>query len=853
MTHEEYLPEADALDAVLDGQHPAAPADLAVLQKLATFAAQAQPNPGFAAGLEGRLLEAAGQRSRPARPWFALPRLIYPLAGAVALVALLLFGAPLLLRGNTLPGAGAPPAASNLPGCASPAETTSGSGVCAVPAHVAQTTPAVSPGPALPFLPRLNALSAQAAAQEGGAPFSKTDWTLVANMPQDVPQALTVYRQAPDEELTPERAKAVAQQLGLDGVVYRSQGELMGAPVYYVVQGGRRVWFMASPGRFTYTEAYNPAQNEAASKPALDQQMQGIETFLKQRGLLDFSYQIEALPVSADEFQIVRLIDGYRLREDNPFNPRISVSVDQAGAVSSVMYQAMKLDVVGQYPLRSAESAWQLLRSGQVKGQVAYEVSSLQQPSQARSWQRAYTSGQRVDLYGYLDVLEPLQADQPPLLSINNLRLDGAIQDLPVQEVNGVLLHVWGEVRPEESVGQYLVVQGWERATVEEEDLTGVLQRKGDAAWLVRPDGTRLSIPSAPVAVADGETVDFQGVRLPGNTLEWRSVQVGEQPCFNFSYSYSTSSGGGGGGGGGGDCSGDAPVNSISGGGMLIDNGPTPQPEQSPTPPPYPYQPGDAVEALVGELSVTFYNHADGSRTAEYIFNVPAGDGYSFLWGARLSGSLDGIEALHNLQVRLWGRFEMVDDRPGIVVERYEAAVPGQHVQAWFGDLSLETVQGRKAAVLTTAAGEKLLLIYSLGVPEQQIETAYAPRKGVVVEGCQIPGVTMDGFTAVREFGVAFDPGRTSLEGYELSSASPAVIDEGEMELRQPENLLEGVARVEEIKLVYYTPDLGRGFPAPSSDDPGRFVQPLWSFSGSFEDGRRFEVLVQAVDDAYLK
>jgi hypothetical protein len=64
-------------------------------------------------------------------------------------------------------------------------------------------------------------------------------------------------------------------------------------------------------------------------------------------------------------------------------------------------------------------------------------------------------------------------------------------------------------------------------------------------------------------------------------------------------------------------------------------------------------------------------------------------------------------------------------------------------------------------------------------------------------------------------------------------------------------DLIQGSAKVEKVSLVYLT----TGFEdAPlTQNDLSRYIQPLWSFSGHLEDGREFNIFVQAVQDEYLK
>lgn len=58
-------------------------------------------------------------------------------------------------------------------------------------------------------------------------------------------------------------------------------------------------------------------------------------------------------------------------------------------------------------------------------------------------------------------------------------------------------------------------------------------------------------------------------------------------------------------------------------------------------------------------------------------------------------------------------------------------------------------------------------------------------------------------------------------------------------------------AIVDQVELAYYTPDLSYALP----DDPALqspYAQPVWRFTGRYEDGSFFEFIVQALQSAYL-
>jgi hypothetical protein len=89
-----------------------------------------------------------------------------------------------------------------------------------------------------------------------------------------------------------------------------------------------------------------------------------------------------------------------------------------------------------------------------------------------------------------------------------------------------------------------------------------------------------------------------------------------------------------------------------------------------------------------------------------------------------------------------------------------------------------------------------------------------------------------------------------------VSSAEPYFWDHTQDLGSDPGSILEGHATVENIELAYFAISLDRCTASDESDPtlaPWLYVQPVWVFSGTFDDGRRFEIRVQALPDEYLK
>ncbi len=802
--------ESEALDAYLDGQVEKAaslsPELAALAAQVSSLPEQVQYDPRFFVELEQRLVARANSRRRRAactQPAI-FRRAALALAGAAAVVVFTLFILPAWLRTNQAnPTMPAGPSASAI------AET------------------AMLPRPNLPILPSLSTLPVYTAGNAGL--FANATPVLNATLPAS-PERVMIYAQQSREPLTFENARQMAERMGVTGNVYRVNSEDSQSKVYQVTNGASAIWFMDTPLTFSYVADYATVLSNNGEPLPFDQQAAIAEAFLKGRGLLDFVYRVEPVQAHSGEVRFVRLLDGRPLRENNPFDPRIDVAVTPDGKVKQIVYRALKLQPVGEYPIRSAQAAWEALTSGQLADHISVIVSDAVQPSTLQTWQRQYRPGQRADLYGYAQVLQPVEAGVSPLVSVNNLPLSGDLQTLIPQASLGQFLHIWGQMQRDASGVLTCHVSGWEPSALPDETFEGVIRRQGDRASLLvervmssKPAPSKNSVQAGqslvlldpPTNLADGARVSIRGVQVerPEPALDWWIIQTGAA------------------------ASGAATGGSLSGLSLApTDRAPTP------TPFPIPYRPGDRVDGLLGLLNVTIWESPDKTRTTQIVLGVEG------TWSVQLQGpGVRGIERYHNLHVRVWGKYVQERGEPAILVERYEQADPEERIQAWLGTARLITLEECKVHLFTSREGKQYVLQSSLDMPEPLLEPSPLGRPGdqILIEG-KLSGKTFGGYPVIKDLMGRVAPGMRDLTGYQIQSALPDIVYKS-----TPADLIRGRAVVDKVELVYYTPDWqGANVPA---DQAGRYVQPLWSFSGYLEDGVTFEVLVQAVRDEYLK
>jgi hypothetical protein len=213
---------------------------------------------------------------------------------------------------------------------------------------------------------------------------------------------------------------------------------------------------------------------------------------------------------------------------------------------------------------------------------------------------------------------------------------------------------------------------------------------------------------------------------------------------------------------------------------------------------------------------------------------------------------------LNALPVRIWGSVSGTgsDGWPEIQVERFEEVYPGLRFQAWAGTWEPTTLEGKEVLLFTTLDGEQFVLSSSIDYGTSAATGLQGER--VIIEGLAFPEKAFGGYPVITEHAsTVMTDELADLSGYEIISNRPGIFDETFSEAAQSA-ALQGLARVEKVELVYATASLAncRGMGLTESDPvlaPWLIVQPVWRFTGSFEDGRTFEIQVQALVEDYLR
>ena len=676
--------------------------------------------------------------------------------------------------------------------------------------------------------------------------FPGVDFSFVQPLPAS-PDQLNVYRLALGEALSPENAQAQAQALGLDGRVFSQPREGMSDSLYAVTDGYGLARFLNFPSQFLYWPGASGLKSQHGELPPFEQQAASAEQFLQERGLLDEPYRVEPLEAERGGVSFVRLLDGLPVIHGIGVNRSLigynRVVVDPQGQVLEVTHSQPGYEALGQYPILSAGQAWARLSQDNALQRLRYAVLDPQKPDSYQTWLRELPRDQPLDLYGYPEVLTPAAGGPTPLVLFRDLPTSGYTTGMQP----GDFLHVWGQIVEAEAGRPVLQVEGWDYSEPEDTNLEGVLTRAGEiSGTLTTDDGLSVVLNELPADLPDGARLQARGVVIDG-VLDWSSLGSGE---LSLPYGNYLSCGGGGGGGGGG-----GPLVSNFGEGLLAIPNLSDQPVTAPPVINNPGLPpvGTDLEGVTGIAFVIRYQYP-GYLETNINLNVDAGVLGEFPTYLSLEGEgLAGIEAYHNLPVRIWGKVVRQTDYQAVVqVDRYEPAYPDLHIHAWLGTQAIVTLEDQPVVLFTTQDGRQYVLKNSI----LHGTGAMVGREGeaVIYEGVAIPGESYGGYPVLRELSGSMAEGATDTSQYQITQNVPAVIDQTQSSGSQRQQL-SGNVTIDQVELAYAAIATNHCTTADAANqdmDTQLLVQPIWRFIGSFEDGRRMEIQVSALPEEYF-
>jgi hypothetical protein len=259
------------------------------------------------------------------------------------------------------------------------------------------------------------------------------------------------------------------------------------------------------------------------------------EAFLQQTGLADFEYRL--ISPNGFDIEVHRMVDG----REAIFSEML-LAVNSDGEVWSFSYNPLSgLAALGDYPLRSAEAAWQYMLDNGVDFQTVFFNSypaenPVEQPQPVeedfRYWQRRFEPGAEVTLYSYPGVFTAVNGDAAPRITLDLFILNGETDQLEaIAGYVGKQILVQGIAGEVVGNRQVLELVSWEPIEKEFTFIEGVVALNDGQSTLTTDEGVTYIIPDAPENLFDGDRVYINGwVEEDGqeqeNIFNWQGISV---------------------------------------------------------------------------------------------------------------------------------------------------------------------------------------------------------------------------------------------------------------------------------------------------------------------------------------
>ncbi|MGQ9833374.1 MAG: LysM peptidoglycan-binding domain-containing protein [Candidatus Villigracilaceae bacterium] len=705
----------------------------------------------------------------------------------------------------------------------------------------------------------------------GVPPSAETyDWhgtplILQTNLPNG-PASAFVFNYQPPPPVSLEQARAFAAQLGLNGAAYGNPG------AYLIVDGDQRLSISAE-GRFEYYPDYPryPAWARLGNSPATmpENAEELIRQFLQSHGFT-FDYVIRPSGVFGGYYVLPLTPDGYPICHESFRCAGLLITLDEQGilSVEGSLLSYAPVEAGKTYEVISAEEALQVILAA--NGQAGM-MEGMTSSGLTPTWYRSYPPEQTVTYYGWLTTI-PSAEGGAPLVMLDGFPLTGNIASLT--KGNEGFVSARGRFRTQNG-GQVFELESYQPLNGFVDGLQGtILQRADGRVSLETAEDETLFLPDIPASLPlPLENAFVLGVRQ-GEIFDWKSIDL-----------RMTHGGGGGGGGlgfyrlnltgtpvpfptpqpapqfggGGGGSEGGQPytvqagdtlskiaeqfgvtqealiqANGLSDPSMLQIGQELVIPSEASFPP-------QRVEGLRGTLSITIYHQADGSQRVEYGF-------LSSLAYPSLPLEGENLEALQAYQYRpidVWGTVETTPQgQPVLKVERYEIPFPDLKFQILHGSQQSVTLEGQPATLFTTKDGATYVQMSPDGLWVDG-STAGLPGDEIAIEALLVPGETFGGYPAARIFAASMVPQGGPTHELPITADQIPTYDEP-----QPGDFTPPTAVIERVELIYYLPDPNGSIDL--SDPDAGYIQPAWMFSGHYEDGTEFFILVQALKQEFL-
>lgn len=819
-----------------------------IAEKLQAISEQTHATPYFVSELEEKLRS----RHKPKAAWFLAWRDLTPSLGWVALV----LAVSMLLIWSIRTLVPAPhPAANGTPVNQNPAAT---------PTHVPSTTKE----------------NATPVPEDTGYDWRGAKLVLGVSLP-DSPAQANIYTLRDPQLPTADYVQKLADQFGIQGQLYITQGQIPGTSAFMVTDGKQQLVVYAE-NNYTYTSDmvenlrnYNGYKNDNAEVI--------IREFLQTHGIA-FNFTFETNDLFGGYLLEQLAPDGIPMNYEYYSQPVMRITLTEDGHILGMNAMLVNYDLapVGSYAILSAEAALQLLLDDTVIGGKLETAHGSPDPNAIppQNWYHEYPDNETVTLYGNVSSNHAVAPNQPPLIFIDAVLAVGKTSGMEAVE-NYTFIQATGQFIIENGVRKFHV-DSWDQ-NIQLASLYGSAHRVGNQVMFTNEDGSSseyiLVDPPAdlPLDTPFPESMLSVNGAILDRQFHWTSLQF---------VADSSQMGGGGGGGGMGFYQ------------LNLSGTPIPFPTPVPTQPEYSpaelagflkytVKPNDTLEFIAatfnvssediarannmtdstvntgwqlvipgvpgatrldrarGMVRVQIYKKPNGTQRTHYMFFSEADQSVFELEG----NNLEPLQDVANRPIEIWGNISI--DKSGtafLEVEKFESLYPDLEFQILTGTQEIKEIQGMQVVLFTTGGTTYVQLVSTGGYPDGNY---YEGAGEVKIEALQVPDETYAGYSAIRVFnnGPATNP--VTGDPVELNRTTDTI-----MIMPDPfgdaDHYIAPNMTIEKVELVYFVsnPTYQKNTMDPLQIE--RYIQPAWHFSGHYANGDEVDILIQALKQEFL-
>ncbi|MEM8861407.1 MAG: hypothetical protein AAGD96_24040 [Chloroflexota bacterium] len=391
--------------------------------------------------------------------------------------------------------------------------------------------------------------------------FENAELVLVTDFPES-PVGMDVLERS-RASMSADQARDLANKFGFDGPIYQEQlpiemmaeanigadGTIVDMP-FLAFDDGSQLVLMSGSVWMNVWQNSEESIIQADTMPE-DGLLTLTEQILSSYDIINFDYELQVEP-----FGSVIVVPKYEGIETN--NPIMGFyyALDENNAPTlQSMYMDLysETNVFSQYPLLTAEEAWNNLKPGLEDGTVYWYFDSGPTPidplpapgdfEQPRFWFPTYSTDETISLYGFPSVFNPVAQDAAPLILLGDTLIEGPL-DIAMNISlggEGVFKFTGSYVDGEDSTKRFFADLVELLPLQAQLFVDGTIVIEGETVYVESPIFGRVILSNPPVDLPDGIPVFVSGYKTADDAeglpiLDWQYlnefIDYGDQPII---------------------------------------------------------------------------------------------------------------------------------------------------------------------------------------------------------------------------------------------------------------------------------------------------------------------------------